>query len=402
MNDPASPSLSASGERTRNDRGLWDIDPAITYMNHGAFGPTPRSTVAVQDAWRRKQNADPMRFFQYDLPLALEAAQIALGSVVGARPEDLALCDNATTGVNAVAASFPLAAGDEVLANSHEYGSSLRIWEQTCKRVGAKLVVVDLPPPAEGFTFDDPQVLVDRLFSAATERTKVMLVSHVTSPTGIVFPLERIAAAARKRGIAVCVDGPHAIAQVPLDLETLGVDFYAASCHKWLSAPYGSGFLWVAPKWQERMQSSLVSWGKAFPGRPRVWQDEFHWAGTRDYSSWCAIPAAIEFLEGGRLEELRSRGSLAAKALTILTGKLGGPLLAPIGSEWWANMATIPLPPGPPEPLHRALRDEAGLEIPVYTWADRRWLRLSFHLYNTPADLHRAVEAIEMLLAKGM
>jgi len=181
-----------------------------------------------------------------------------------------------------------MSAGDEVLMTDHEYGAVVRSWRQRCQETGASLVIGRLPQPLESV-----DQVVDALFAGATPRTKLLVVSHVTSKTAVILPLREICARARRLGIPVCVDGPHALAMAPVEIDRLGCDFYAASCHKWLSAPFGSGFLYVHPRWQPSARPSIVSWGRTLSGQSSGWMDDFIWSGTRDPSAFLSVPAAI-------------------------------------------------------------------------------------------------------------
>jgi len=272
-------------------RDLWALRPGVTYLNHGSFGPTPRSVMAARQEWSLRLAAEPMDFFVRQMEGHLAEARGRVGNVFGTSGDNLVFVDNATFGMNNVAASLPLGPGDEVLANNHEYGAVLRIWRERCKQAGAKFVVQHLPE-----AFRDPGEVVDVLWKGVTDRTRIIVVSHITSPTALILPVAEICRRAKERGIQTCIDGPHALAAVPVDLDRLGCDYYCVSCHKWLSAPLGSGFLYVHPRRQQAVRPVVTSWGNSLSGRPNTWQDEFVWSGTRDPAPFLAIPAAIDFL----------------------------------------------------------------------------------------------------------
>jgi len=278
-------------------RDLWSLRPGVTYLNHGSFGPSPKAVTTNRQEWIERLESQPMDFFVRQMEGHLEQARHRLGDVVGTSGENLLFVDNATFAMNIVAASFPLTAGDEVLATNHEYGAVLRIWRERCQNAGARLVVQKLPE-----AFDSAEEIVAILFAGASERTKLIVASHITSPTALILPVAEICRQAKTCGIRVCIDGPHALAAVPLNLNRLDCDFYCASCHKWLSAPFGSGFLYVHPRWKQTVRPVVISWGNSLSGRPHNWQDEFIWSGTRDPSPFLAVPAAIDFLAGLRCD----------------------------------------------------------------------------------------------------
>jgi isopenicillin-N epimerase len=241
----------------------WTIAEGVTYLNHGSFGPSPQSVQQARQEWSARLEAEPMDFFLRRMEDHLDDAASRVAAFVGADAEGLVFVDNATVGMNIVAANTQLHDGDEVLLTDHEYGAVTRIWREKCKATRAQLVVAQLPVP-----LSDSEQVVSALSRAVTARTRLIVVSHITSSTAVRLPVERICAAARERGVPVCVDGPHALAMLPLELERLGCDFYAASCHKWLSAPFGSGFLYDARHRRQDCRPAIVSWGGSLSGRP--------------------------------------------------------------------------------------------------------------------------------------
>lgn len=383
-------------------RSAWLIPDNVTYLNHGSFGPTPRVVLAAREEWSRRLAAQPMNFFLREMEPALDDAAAVLAKFVGTESRHLAFVDNATTAMNIVAMTVPLGPDDEILLNDHEYGAVQRIWRAKAAHHGAKVVTAQIPVPLR--TLDD---VLEPLFAAVTPRTKLIIVSHVTSPTAIVFPVREICRRAKEHGIPVCIDGPHAIAMQPFSLRELGCDFYCASLHKWLSAPLGSGFLFVASKWQAKVQTPITSWGRSLGGQPARWQDELNWLGTRDPAAYLAVPAAIRFLEAHGIPQFReATHQMAQRARSMLEEITGCAALVPDSEEWYGSMITIPLPDGGPrrsqpnawDPLQQALWDRFRLEIPVVDWHDRRHLRVSCHLYNAESDLQRLAQALHQLL----
>jgi isopenicillin-N epimerase len=382
-------------------RGEWTLQPGVTYLNHGSFGPSPdcvrRARVELLDALE----SQPMDFLVRRLEPLLDDAAEKLGAFVGCRGDDLIFVPNATTGMNIVADSIELNSGDEVLLTDHEYGAVVRIWGRKCGRAGARSVTAPLPLP-----LDSTGALVDALFEKVTDRTRLIVVSHVTSQTAAIFPIADICRRARAAGIPVCVDGPHAIAMTPLKLSEFGCDFYTASCHKWLSAPFGSGFLYVSPRWRGKLDPTVTSWGKSLSGRPGSWRDEFYWPGTYDPTAYLAVPAAIAFLERVGLETFRSQThALAEYARHAVSEFSGADSFVPDDPTWYGSMITVPIPrvarsdawPGKPHPLQVALWERFQIETPVFEWKQRLCLRVSCHLYNSPADVDHLLDALPQL-----
>jgi isopenicillin-N epimerase len=372
----------------------WDLRPDTIYLNHGSWGPPPRVVRAAQMAWRQRLDEQPMDFFvrQYEPAWFDACAQVA--RFVGAAEENVVFAGNATAAMNHVAKSFALAPGDEVLLTDHEYGAVRRIWERACAESGANLRIIALPLP-----FRTRDEVVDCLVAALTPRSRLVVVSHITSPTAVTLPVKELCAALRQRGVATVIDGPHAIAQVPLALDDLDCDYYCASLHKWLCAPVGSGFLYVHPRRHATMQPAMLSWGRVFVEDRHTWRDEFVWSGTRDPSNWLAAPAAIQFLEEYGLDRFRAEThALAQYARQQLVELTGLEPIVPDDVAWYGCMAHVPLPPGDSKGLQRALWEQHRIEVPIVAWNDQRFVRVSCHLYNTREQVDQLVKALRRLL----
>lgn len=379
----------------RQWREEWGIRPDTIYLNHGSFGPTPRRVRERQLAWQIELASQPMDFFLRKFEPAWLTAREQLAQFVGTHPDDVVFVENSTAAMNVIANSFRLAADDEVLLTDHEYGAVVRIWQRACAAAGTvEPRIAKLPE-----RFESAEQVVEAIFAAATNRTRLLVVSHITSPTAVILPVHEICAAARERGIAVCIDGPHAPAQIAVAIDELGCDFYTASLHKWVSAPIGSGFLSVAPKWQERIRPTNLSWGRLLPARPVVWWEEFMWPGTRDPSAYLAMPAAINLLEELGLENFRRRSHFLAQyareRIVTMTGLMPA---TPDDPAWYGSMASLPLPPGDARALQLTLWQQHGIEVPVVEREGKRSIRVSCHLYNNRDDIDELCTALARLI----
>jgi len=393
--------MSDSQSPNSDWRTDWEFPAGVSYLNHGSFGPSPRPVREALSRWNDALESQPMDFFVRQMEPELDVATVRLGNFVGADPRDVLLLDNATWAMNIVAHSVELAEGDEVLLTDHEYGAVRRVWQAVCNRVGARVVTARLPDPV-----DSVDAVVDAVFASVTPRTRMLVVSHVTSPTALILPVAEICARARSSGVPVCIDGPHAVAMLPLKLSELGCDYYAASCHKWLSAPFGSGFLYVRRGMQSRMRSVVTSWGRSVGGRGPDWRDEFNWLGTRNPAPLLSIPAAIDYLEGVGLDVFREHSfDLARYARTCLSAVPGvDPFVESV--EWQGSMATLVVDaPAWPKPsvnetdeLQQALWSEHQIEVPLTRHGGQRLLRVSCHMYNTRAEIDGLCEALKRLL----
>ncbi|HVA51043.1 MAG TPA: aminotransferase class V-fold PLP-dependent enzyme [Pirellulales bacterium] len=389
--------LPLNDDAWRDWRDEWSLAEGVTYLNNGSFGPTPRAVSDARRQWMEAVEADPQDFLLRQLGPRLAEVRRRLGELVGTEGDNLALVDNASVAMNIVAASVRLQAGDEVLANDHEYGAVLRLWQRACDRAGAKLIVQPLPVPIAS-----ADEVVETLFAAAGARTKLLVVSHVTSPTAIVLPVEAICRRARELGLATCIDGPHAIAMLDVQLDRLDCDYYTASCHKWLCGPLGTGFLYVHPRRQAAVEPALVSWGRTLEGDVASWRDEFNWVGTCDPSAYLAVPAAIDLLARAGFDFFRRRThALAAYARESFAGRLGSEALVPDSPQWYGSMISLRLPEGEAEPLQRALWQRYKIEVPIVSWQGLRLVRPSCHLYTWREDIDRLVNAAQEILEHG-
>jgi isopenicillin-N epimerase len=337
------------------------LDPTVAYLNHGSYGACPAPVFEEYQRFQRELERNPAEFLARRFDELTTVAREALAGFVGARAEDLVFVPNATAGLNAVIRSLRLAPGDEVVTTRHEYGAVTRTW----RFAGATLVEAEPEDVA----------------AAIGPRTKAVSVSHVTSPTASVLPVEEICAAARAAGVLAIVDGAHAPGQLPLDLEALGADVYAGNCHKWLCAPKGAGFLWARPEHHAWIEPLVVSWGydEGFARR-------HGWQGTRDPAAALAVPAAIEAHAGFDLERCRALARSFHDRLPPF-----GP--APAPQMWATEVAT-----DEPEELQRRLFDEHRVEVVAREWEGRSLLRVSVGPYNDAGDLERLVEALGVLL----
>lgn len=338
-------------------RDQFLLDPSVTYLTHGTYGACPRPVLDEYQRWQRELERDPLAFLTRRLDGLLADVRETLGKYLGARGHDLVFVPNATTGVNTVARSLGLEPGDEVLMTDEEYGAVEMTWEA----LGATLVRAPL----------------ESLWDHVTERTRVLSISHVASPTGAVLPVAELCARARELGLVSVVDGAHAPGHVPVDLETIGAVAYSGNCHKWLCAPKGAGFLWVDPEWQERIDPLVVSWG----WRERVFPERHDWQGTRDPSAWLAIPAAIEFQHEWGWDEVRARCHALVERFVAESG-------LPSAADEFGQMVAVELPAGTdPDELQRRLFDAHRIEVPCFEHNFRPLMRLSVQGYNDEADV---------------
>ena len=367
----------------------WDLDPDIVFLNHGSFGAAPRAVIEEQRRWQNLMESEPVRFFEEILPSALIDTRHALAQMLACDADDIALVENATSGVNTVLRSLHFAPGDEILVPDHAYQACRNAIDFVASRWGASVVTVRIPFPLEG-----PEVVIDQMLAAVTDRTVLAMIDTVTSPTGLRMPFEDLTSALEGRGVQVLLDAAHGIGMLPLSLGELGASYVTSNAHKWLCAPKGAAFLYVRKDRQQDIHPLTISHGMTFPlGDTTRFRHEFDWTGTRDPTAWCVLPFVIDyiagFVDGGWPEIMKRNRSLALEARNLLCQRLE--MVVPCPDEMIATIATMVLPAGgsggiplhEPDPLHARLL-ERGIQIPVWSWPSPagRYFRISAHLHN--------------------
>lgn len=383
-------------------RAAMLLDPDVANLNTGSFGPLPRVVFDRVTSARRRLAEEPMDFLVRQVPELLWEARVGLARFLGAEPERLVFTANVTTSINLVASSLHLESPGEILLTDHEYGAMHWCWERAAQRLGLSLRTFPLPTRTE-----EPAAIVAAAVEAMTPRTRLLFFSHVLSPTGLVLPAVELCREARARGIRTMIDGAHAAAFVPLRLGDLPCDFYGGNCHKWLLAPTGSGFLYLGPGNEDRLEPLQVSWGwyptrdrlderDAFGSTSRIRRLEFE--GTRDICPWLAVPTAIAFQTGLGIDRIRLR---QRELVRHVRGRLGAiDHLEPATPEHpdlhgamtaWQLLGRVD-----PEELRRRLW-RARVEVPVIERPDRLLIRTSTHFYNTEEEIDRLAGVLEDL-----
>jgi isopenicillin-N epimerase len=378
-----------------NMRDLFLLDPAVIFLNHGSFGACPKPVFEEYQRWQLELERQPVEFLGRRFNALLREARSALGDYLGAEADDLVYVANATVGLNIVARSLDLRPGDEVLTTDHEYGALDRTWRFLCAKHGAKYIRQPVRVPIRSV-----EEVIQAIWSGVTDRTRVLFISHITSPTAITFPIAPLIDRARQAGIISIVDGAHAPGQIDLNLRELGADFYAGNLHKWLLAPKGSAFLYARKERQPLVEPLVVSWGwEAEKPGPSKFIDEQEWQGTRDIAAYLSVPAAIQFQRDQQWPQVREQCyafvRYAREQVSALTGL---PPLTPDEAQWFTQMSALPLPPCDLEELKRRLYAEFKIEIPVINWNNRQFVRISIQGYNTRADVEALSEALRTLL----
>ncbi|MBI1793833.1 MAG: aminotransferase class V-fold PLP-dependent enzyme [Chloroflexi bacterium] len=375
------------------------LDPNVVFLNHGSFGASPKPVFEAYQNWQRRLERQPVLFLGRELDQILRVSRQALGEYLNADADDLVYIPNATHGVNIIAHSLQLKPGDEILTTDHEYGACDYTWDFICGKTGAKYThqVISLPVHSE-------EEIVEQFWLGVTPRTKVVYLSHITSPTALRFPVEEICRRARRAGILTVVDAAHSPGQIPVDLQALGADVVFGNCHKWLLSAKGAAFLYVRHELQHLIEPLIVSWG--YNPTPETttgsrFIDLLQWTGTKDPTAALTVPVAIQFMREHNWDEVRHEcHELLRQAIERICDLTAMPSLYPLDSDFYSQMGIAPLLPSNLAMLKSRLYNEHRVEVPLIQWRDRQFIRISVQGYNTREDIDALVDALQVLLPK--
>lgn len=378
-----------------NFKDLFLLNKEVTFLNHGSFGATPKPVFEEYQRWQRRLEEQPVAFLGREFHEHMNSVRHQLADYLNTLPSNIALIPNATHGVNIVANSLNLEPGDEILATTHEYGACDYIWEYYTQRTGARYIRQHIEVPIK-----NPDNITEQVWRGVTKRTRVLFLSHITSPTAIELPITELCRKAREQGLITVIDGAHAPGQIPLDLTAIGADFYTGNCHKWMLAPKGAAFLYVHPRWWKTIKPLVVSWGYHHNpdfscGTP--WIDRLEWRGTFDPAAILSIPTALEFISSPEwVEARRASRQLLKHALSQLSAMTSLSPLSPLPSQLIHQMGSAILPPELDiRMIKQKLYQEFSIEVPLLEWEGLKLIRISVQGYNTPEDIDRLLQALK-------
>ena len=380
------------------------LDPDTVFLNHGSYGACPRPVFDAWQAWQREIERNPVLFLGRRSAALLREARGRLADYLGTVPDELVFVPNATTGVNIVAHSLGLQPGDEVLTTDLEYGACRATLARVCAAAGARLVVAEIALPLTAQSF------LSAMTTAMTPRTRLLMMSHITSPTALRLPIEPVLRLARQRGIASLIDGAHAPGQLALSLHDLGADYYTGNRHKWMCAPKGTAFLHARAEHHGDLHALVTSWGTLAGQGASPWdgfigtgllERRLQWQGTRDLSGFLAVPDAIDFLAAN--DWVARCGDCHTRAMALMHRVCQRTGLDPIADDtFFGQMAPLPVPHQDAAALRTRLYDTYRIEVPVTqhlsALGGRTFVRVSVQPYTSEADLQALETALEQLL----
>lgn len=378
-----------------NYKELFLLDPEITYLNFGSFGACPKPIFQTYQDWQLKLERSPVHFIVHEAIKELENVREKLGQYIGADFEEIVMVTNPSYAVNTIAKSFPFKKGDEILSTNIEYGACDRIWEYYCEKSGASYIKANISLPIES-----KELFLNEFWKGFSENTRAIFISHITSATGLILPVEEICLEAKQRGLITIIDGAHVPGHINLNLKSLNADIYTGACHKWMMGPKGSSFLYVNRKNQNWIEPLLISWGykSEFPSKS-TFIDNNQTSGTRDYAAFLTVSTCIEFMAENDWESV----SNLCKKETIFHGKILTDLLnsyslAPLNSDFYGQMFSVPIHTQDPLKLKELLFEKYKIEIPVIVQNGISYLRFSYQVFNNSNDMAVLYKAIEDLI----
>ena len=375
------------------NKKLFLLEEGITYLNHGSFGSCPRVIFEDYQNWQLRLEKQPVQFLTEELYCALKKSRESLSTFLGCDQDEVLFFQNPTTAVSNIIYNLDLNPGDEVLMTDHEYGALVRAWNAWGEKakVHIKYANVTLPLESKDKFFED-------ISKKISSNTKVIFLSQITSPTGLVFPIQDIINYAKKRKIITIVDGAHVPGHIDLNIHNLGCDFYTGALHKWMCGPKGASFLFVKKEHQKWIKPVIYSWGKDGddPERSEFLQD-FQWQGTRDMSAFLTIPKVINFFKND-IESFQEH----SKKLILNSGEQFQRVLRtdPIsrGDDFLGQMISFPLPKNTNNKIKDILWENHNIEIPIFEWNKEKFIRLSIHIYNDQKDIDSLMNALQSII----
>jgi isopenicillin-N epimerase len=379
----------------KNFQDQFLLNPAITFLNFGSFGATPKPIFENYQHWQRVLEVEPVQFIAFDGFNYLAESRAALAKYIGcADQDDLVYVTNPSFAINLIAKNFPLKAGDEILTTDIEYGACDRTWNFYCEKAGAtyRRQKINLPiTTKEKFIAD--------FFAGVTPNTKAIFISQITSSTGLIFPVKEVCEIAKSKGLITIVDGAHVPGHIPFNLSEIQADFYTGACHKWMMAPKGCSFLYAHKSVQPLCDPLIVSWGyKALKPSHSAFLDYHQMIGTRDFSAFLTVPTCIKFMTENDWITVRT----ACHEMVLANAQrfydlLESKPISPLTNEWIGQMISIPIKTNAPEVLQRRLFTDYKIEIPIMRQENDVYMRYSINAFNTIENLDTLYHALSEL-----
>ena len=387
-----------------NLKNQFLLDNKVTFLNHGSFGACPKKIFNEYQSWQKKLENQPVKFLDQfrDFGPNMTNVREALSKKINCNVNNLVPVVNATTGLNAIIKSLHFKKGDEVIMSNHEYGALEKTWQfiKTKYKIKITIAKVSLPITSE-------EKFIKDFVKKFTSKTKILFLSHITSPTALLFPIKKLVKIAKQHKIITIIDGAHAPEHIDLNLKNLNADFYSGNCHKWMMSPKGAAFMWSSSKYKNHLDPLIVSHGwnkknnsinqKGALGNSRF-IDMFEYNGTKDPAAWLSVPASIKYINDKKNTKLFITQS---KVLYNFVLKLSKTFKMPLlGDRKFLPplMISVPIPKVKEIEFQRKLYKNYKIEIPIIPWENKSFARISYQLYNSIKDLEKLEYALKKLL----
>ena len=377
---------------------MFMLDSSITYFNHGSFGACPKPIFNSLINYQKILEFEPVKHLAYDVYNYLENSREALGEYINCNKNDVVFSPNPSTALNTVIRSLDLKENDEILTTDHEYGALDKTWKFICKKTGAKYIQQTIPLP-----LNSKEDFINHFLKGLTNKTKIIFISHITSPTALIFPVKEICQIARDRNILSIVDGAHAPAQIELNIKTINPDIYVGACHKWMCSPKGVSFLYVKKEHQAMIDPLIISWGyEPDEVNKNQFLDYHQWQGTKDMSAFLTIPDTIKFLNKYNWKEVTKEcHEMNLWARDQINNLIDNEALASddfLGqmSSFYYNINEDPFD------FNIKFYLKYKIQIPFMAWKDKTLMRISIQAYNSKKDVIKLLEALDDLKIKPL
>lgn len=358
------------------------LSDELVYLNTGSLGPSPRQVVGQVSAAMHELESNPVINNWGPLGQKMEAVRSQIAEFIGASEEEIILTRNTTEGINLIGAGLDLKPGDEILTTNHEHGGGENGLFYLAETKGAIVKKVEMPMPASS-----AQQVVDLIEAGITDQTKVVMLSHISTITGLRMPFREIAKLTQPRGILLVADGAQAPGQIKVDVGALGVDVYASSGHKWLLGPKETGFLYLRKKVQERVPAAFTR------GSYQAYSAA---SGTRNVATIIGLGAAIQLHQTIGPEKIEQRCTDLAQYCRVRLSELKGiQIISPSNSELSTGIVSIRLEDAiSNRSIFEQMKEKQTIikVLPKYNA-----LRFSCHIFNTKAEVDHLVKQLKSM-----
>ncbi len=373
-------------------KSLFLLDPNIIHLNHGSFGACPKPIFDSLISWQKKLEFNPVKHLAFDMYDYLEESRESLSNYINCNKDDIVFFPNPSTALNTVIKSLDLKNNDEILTTNHEYGALDKTWNFICKKTGAKYIKQNIILPLKS-----KNDFINIFIKGINKNTKVIFISHITSPTGLIFPVEEICKIARENNIFCIIDGAHAPGHIDLNIKQLNPDIYTGACHKWMCAPKGTSFLYAKKEIQNDIDPLVISWGydSDIPSHSK-YLDYHQWQGTQDPSAYLTIPDVINFLNKNNWNEVSKKCRLInIEARELINKSLNKNPIS--DNQFIGQMSAIEIKCEDSIKVIKKLYEDFKIVVPIVKWEDKMLLRFSIQAYNSMEDIEKLIFAIKKL-----